>query len=66
MRFSSMDGAFRGGRSELKRAVVESALEEHEIQMRVQEQVGCGVAFVSGVKAQANLTGSFVYSTKVY
>lgn len=54
------------GRSELERPVVESTKEEHEIQTGFQERAGWGVAFVNIVKKQANLTASFIYSTKVY
>lgn len=66
MQFSSVDHELRRGRSEMERPVVESTMEEHEIKTGVQERARWGVVFVSRVKKQANLTGSFIYSTKVY
>lgn len=50
MQFSSVDHELGRGRGELERPVVESTMEEHEIQMGVQERAGCGVAFVSRIK----------------
>lgn len=64
MLFPSIDHESIGEGEMTGKPVVESIMEEHKLEKRVEERMGRR-CFVDRVKKQANPTGScFIYSTK--